>query len=91
MPITKAVQTAAQLNAEIATLPALQSLVGSAKCDVAVMQINLPPGVQPGEMSNASAAVLVPGGANCPSGSYPLIAYARGTAADNAHTNADVS
>ena len=91
-PTTKAVQSAAQLNETIATLPALQSLVGAARCDVKVTQINYQtPGVRPGEMSNASAAILVPGGANCPAGPYPLIVYARGTAVDKAHTNADAS
>jgi pimeloyl-ACP methyl ester carboxylesterase len=91
-PTTKAVQSAAQLNATIATLPALHSLVGTAQCDVTVTQINYQtPGVRLGEMSNASAAILVPGGANCPAGPYPLIVYARGTAADKAHTNADAS
>lgn len=40
VPTTKAVQATAQLNATIDTLPALQSLAGSAKCDVTGMQIN---------------------------------------------------
>src|SRR5664279_1704569 len=51
VPTTKAVQSAAQLNATIATLPALHSLVGTAQCDVTVTQINYQtPGVRPGEM-----------------------------------------
>jgi pimeloyl-ACP methyl ester carboxylesterase len=70
----------------------LHSFTDTAQCDVTVTQINYQtPGVQPGEMSNASAALLVPGGANCPPGPHPLIAYARGTAVDKAHTNADAS
>jgi len=92
VPVTKAVQRAAQLDATHATLPALKSFTGTAQCDVTVTQINYQtPGVQPGEMSNSSAALLVPGGANCPPGPHPLIAYARGTAVDKAHTNADAS
>ena len=58
-----------------------QDLTGNAKCDVTVAQINYQTsGVQPGEITNASAAVLVPGGADCP-GPFPLIAYGRGTSA----------
>ena len=92
VPATKSVQRAAQLDATRATLPALHYFTDTAQCDVTVTQINYQtPGVQPGEMSNASAALLVPGGANCPSGPHPLIAYARGTAVDKAHTNADAS
>jgi hypothetical protein len=91
-PTTEAEQNVTQMNATIANLPALEPLIGSAKCDVTVMQINYQtPGVQPGEMSNASAALLVPGGVNCPSGPYPLVAYARGTAADKAHTNTNIN
>ena len=87
VPTTRAVQTAAQLDAIVAKLPALKSLTGTAQCDVTVTQVNYrTPGVRPGEMSNASAAMLVPSGANCPPGPYPLIAYARGTAADNEFT-----
>ena len=63
--------TAAQLDAA----NDFQALTGKAKCDVTVAQINYrTPGVQPGEMTNASAAVLIPSGANCP-GPFPLIAY----------------
>jgi len=92
VPTTKGASTVVQLNATIAALPGLKSLTDTSQCDVTVAQINYQtPGVQPGEMTNASAAVLVPSGANCPAGPYPLIAYARGTAADKAHTNADAS
>ncbi len=66
-----------------------QELTGTAKCDVTVAQINYQtPGVQPGEMTNASAAVLIPGGPNCP-GPFPLIAFSRGTKLEKAYTNAD--
>ena len=36
-------------------------------------------------MTNASAAVLIPSGADCP-GPFPLIAYGRGTNLDLRHT-----
>jgi pimeloyl-ACP methyl ester carboxylesterase len=63
-----------------------KDLTGNAKCDVTVVQINYQTsGVQPGEMTNASAAVLIPGGVDCP-GPFPLIAYGRGTNAFKAHT-----
>ncbi|MBU1419782.1 MAG: lipase family protein [Proteobacteria bacterium] len=77
--------TAAQLDAANGFL----ELTGKAKCDVTVMQINYQtPGVQPGEMTNASAAVLIPGGPDCP-GPFPLIAFSRGTQLEKAYTNAD--
>jgi hypothetical protein len=54
--------TTAQIDATTAAT-GLQSLTGTAKCDVTVVQINYQTsGVQPGEMTNASAAVLVPSG-----------------------------
>ena len=66
-----------------------QELTGKAKCDVTVVQINYQtPGAQPGEMTNASAAVLIPGGTDCP-GPFPLIAFSRGTKLEKAYTNAD--
>jgi len=68
----------------------LQVLSGPAKCDVRVMQINYyTPGVQPGEMTNASAALLIPSGtdSSC-QGPLPLIAFARGTKFDQGYTNA---
>ena len=77
--------TAAQLDAANGLL----ELTGKAKCDVTVVQINYQtPGVQPGEMTNASAAVLIPGGPDCP-GPFPLIAFSRGTKLEKAYTNAD--
>lgn len=91
-PVIKGQNDVVQLNATVASLPALKPLSDSAQCDVKVWQIDYQtPGVQPGEMTNASAAVLVPSGANCPPGPYPLVAYARGTAAEKSHTNADTS
>ena len=77
--------TAAQLDAA----NGFQELTGKAKCNVTVVQINYQtPGAQPGEMTNASAAVLVPGGPDCP-GPFPLIAFGRGTQLEKAYTNAD--
>ncbi|MGB6932807.1 MAG: hypothetical protein WBD91_08510 [Acidobacteriaceae bacterium] len=57
----------------------LVGLPGAAQCDVTVSQIvYMTSGVHPGELTNASAAVLVPSGANCP-GPFPLIAFGRAT------------
>ena len=54
-----------------------------------MVQINYQtPGAQPAEMTNASAAVLIPGGDNCP-GPFPLLAYARGTEFEKNRTLAD--
>jgi len=80
--------TAAQIDATTAAT-GLQPLTGTAKCDVTVVQINYQTsGVQPGEMTNASAAILVPGGVDCP-GPFPLIAYGRGTTPFKTHTMAN--
>ena len=80
--------TTAQIDATTAAT-GLQSLTGTAKCDVTVVQINYQTsGVQPGEMTNASAAVLVPSGVDCP-GPFPLIAYGRGSTPFKAHTMAN--
>ena len=69
----------------------LQALTGTAKCDVTVAQIKYQtPGAKSGEMSNASAAILIPSGDNCP-GPYPLIAYARGTTFPKTPSLADPS
>ena len=58
----------------------LIALSGKAKCDVTVTQINYQTiGVKPGEVTNATAAVLLPSGPNCPAGPKPLLAYSRGT------------
>jgi len=80
--------TVAQIDATTAAT-GLQPLTGTAKCDVTVVQINYQTsGVQSGEMTNASAAVLVPGGVDCP-GPFPLIAYGRGTTPFKTHTMAN--
>jgi pimeloyl-ACP methyl ester carboxylesterase len=77
--------TTAQLDAA----NGFKELTGKAKYDVTVVQINYQtPGVQPGEMTNASAAVLIPGGPDCP-GPFPLVAFSRGTKLEKAYTNAD--
>lgn len=66
-----------------------QELTGKARCDVTVVQINYQtPGAQPGEMTNASAAILIPSGPDYP-GPFPLIAFSRGTKLEMAYTNAD--
>lgn len=86
-PAEIATLTTAQLDAMTAG-NGLQPLTGKARCDVMMALINYrTPGVQPGEMSNASAAVLIPGGAGC-AGPFPLIAFARGTSLTRSHTNA---
>ncbi len=77
--------TPAQLDAANGFL----ELTGKAKCNVTVAQINYQtPGVQTGEMTNASAAVLIPGGSDC-TGPFPLLAFSRGTKLEKAYTNAD--
>lgn len=91
VPTEKGTQTIAQLNKE-ATAAGLQDLTGPAKCDVKVVQINYQTsGVQPGETTNASAAVLIPSGddAAC-KGPFPLIAYARGTNLEKSYSNANI-
>jgi pimeloyl-ACP methyl ester carboxylesterase len=71
------------------TLNSLWSLAGKAICDVTVVQINYQTsGAHLSEMTNASAAVFVPSGVNCP-GPFPLIAYGRGTEVAKAHTVAN--
>ncbi|MBF0509826.1 MAG: esterase [Deltaproteobacteria bacterium] len=80
--------TTAQLDA-ITAATGLQTLTGPAKCNVTVAQINYQtPGMQPGEMTNASAAILIPSGAGC-SGPFPLVAYGRVTNLFKMHTTAN--
>ena len=88
-PTEKSTQQIAQLDAVTAG-SGLQTLTGPAKCDVKVVQINYQtPGAQPGEMTNASAALYVPSGADSAcQGPLPLVAFARGTNLEKAHTNA---
>ncbi len=90
-PVEKSTQTIAQLDALTAT--GLRPLTGPAKCDVKVVQIHYQtPGVQTGEMSDVSAALLVPSG-NDPAcqGALPLVAFARPTNLEKAHTIANPS
>ena len=68
--------TAAQIDAGTST-SGLQTLTGKAKCDVRVVAINYATVGVNGENTNASGALLVPGGA-C-TGPFPLVAYAKGT------------
>ncbi|MBX3585666.1 MAG: lipase family protein [Ramlibacter sp.] len=75
-PATMASLTAAQIDAGTAS-SGLQALSGKAKCDVKVVQLNYATVGAVGETTNASAALLVPGGA-C-AGPFPLVAYAKGT------------
>lgn len=88
-PAEKSTQNIAQLDS-VTTANGLQALTGPAKCDVKVLQINYQtPGVQPGELTNASAALFVPSGTDpaC-QGPLPLVAFARGTNLEKAHSNA---
>lgn len=94
VPTVIAQRTVTQINARAATfttanvLP-LQGFIDPAVCDVTVVQINYQtPGTQPAEMTNTSAAVLIPGGINCP-GPFPLIAYAHGTEFEKNRTMAN--
>lgn len=69
----------------------LTGLPGAAQCNVTVSQIVYSTqGVQPGELTNASAAVLVPSGPNCP-GPFPLIAFGRATVMEKLQANADLT
>jgi pimeloyl-ACP methyl ester carboxylesterase len=87
-PTREGTLTTAQLDA-LTAKAGTQALAGAARCDVTTYQVNYTtPGVQAGQMSNASAAVLVPGGPSCP-GPFPLIAWARGTQVAKAYTNAN--
>ena len=62
VPTVISTVTVTQLDA-ISAAADLQPLTGKAKCDVTVVQINYQTiGVQSGEMTNASAAVLIPSG-----------------------------
>ena len=90
VPTEKGTLTIEQLDT-ITTDTGLRAMTGKAKCNVKVVQINYQtPGVQPGEMSNSSAALLIPDGddVSC-QGPLPLIAFARGTKLDKVHTNAN--
>ena len=76
-PQTLTTLTAAQIDAGTAS-SGLQPLSGKAKCDVRVVALNYSTVGAAGEGANASGVMLVPAGA-CAGGSYPLVAYAKGT------------
>lgn len=87
-PVAKGTLTAAQLDG-ITAASGIQPLTGKAACDVTILQINYETsGVQAGELTNASGALMIPSGVNCP-GPFPLIAFTRGTNVYKSHTNAD--
>lgn len=88
-PASVATLTAAQIDASTAS-SGLQPISGKAKCDVRVVSLNYSTiGVQ-GEAANASGVMLVPAGA-CANGSYPLVAYAKGTDVQKPRTLASAS
>jgi pimeloyl-ACP methyl ester carboxylesterase len=82
--------TAAEIDAMTAG-GKLQDLAGPAKSDVTIVQLNYhTAGARAGEMTNASAALLVPtGGAFA--GPLPLMVYGRATKLGKAYTSADPS
>jgi pimeloyl-ACP methyl ester carboxylesterase len=71
-----------QLDAAVAASTAA-GLAGAARCDVQFVDITYatvaPDGVTP---TQASGAVMIPGGPACPPGPFPLVAYSRGTDMD---------
>jgi pimeloyl-ACP methyl ester carboxylesterase len=82
--------TTAQLDA-ISAGGGLLAVAGAARCEVTVAQINYrTPGAHPWQSSNASAALMIPGGAECP-GPFPLLAFARATSLYKSHSNADLT
>ena len=87
-PTVTANVPAAQIDA-LMFQAGLQTLSGTARCDVTVAQINYQTiGVQPGEMTNSSGAVMIPGGAACP-GPFPLVVYGRATNENKAYALAN--
>jgi hypothetical protein len=89
-PTVVGTDTMADLD-HLTELSHLVGLPGAAQCDVTVVQIvYTTSGVQPGEMTDASAAVLVPSGPNCP-GPFPLIAFGRATVMEKMQANADLT
>ncbi len=66
------------------------ALAGPARCDVTVHEIVHPTLGPRGEPTDASGAVLVPSGADCP-GPYPVLSYSRGTDLDRARSMADAT
>jgi hypothetical protein len=63
------------------------TLVGAARCDVTLHAIVHPTVGPKGEPTDASGAVLVPSGPECP-GPYPLLSYSRGTDRDRSRAMA---
>ncbi len=89
-PTTVATLTAPQIDAMAAGY-GLQDLATPALNDVEVVQLEYrTPGVQPGEWTNASGALLIPRGAGV-TAPLPLVVYARATTLDRNHTVADPS
>ncbi|MFM1992137.1 MAG: hypothetical protein RJA99_5094 [Pseudomonadota bacterium] len=81
-----AVLTKAEVDAATASR-GWAALAGPARCDVTLHAILHPTAGPKGEATDASGAVLVPGGAGCP-GPYPLLSYSRGTDLDRSRTMA---
>ena len=79
--------SAAQIDA--ATVGGLQTLSGPARCDVKFVGLNYNTRGPAGELTNASAVMLVPTGA-C-TAAAPLLAYARGTEVSQVRTLANPS
>jgi pimeloyl-ACP methyl ester carboxylesterase len=77
VPATLTTLSAAQIDTSTAG-SGLQPLTGKAKCDVRVVSLNYATIGVTGEDANASGVMLVPAGA-CAGGSFPLVAYAKGT------------
>ncbi len=89
-PTVVGTETTTQLD-DLTKTNNLVGLPGAAQCNVTVAQIfYVTSGVQPGELTNASAAVLIPSGANCP-GPFPLIAFGRATVMEKMQANADLT
>jgi pimeloyl-ACP methyl ester carboxylesterase len=88
-PQTLTTLTAAQIDSS-ATASGLQAISGPAQCDVRVTSINYATVGVNAETTNASGVMLVPAGA-CANGSYPLVAYAKGTDVEKPRTLANAS
>lgn len=70
--------TATQID-QLSTAGGMISLVGAARCDVRLQRLSyLTIGARGESGATASAALMIPSGANCP-GPYPLVAYDHGT------------
>jgi pimeloyl-ACP methyl ester carboxylesterase len=88
-PQTLTTLSAAQINTSTAA-SGLQAFTGPAQCDVRVMSLNYATVGVNAENTNASGVMLVPAGA-CANGSYPLVAYAKGTDVQKPRTLANPS